>query len=226
MVSLRGRSFPAQRGRIVFTRFRGPDNAAVLQYDPNHPDGMDSLNSFGNFETIPPYTNGSKHRPLGRIIRGGREDTILYYPDKSVDRLVNAQGLQNVLYVDTSWLLVGHVDETLMFQKAATRVAGSYSSPIRHSGRLCFRMQATKDMARSISSSAKCGATAHRWKTTIDGVLGNTDVLTASANAAAKIATQVAAIKAETGLTDTESSPCPSCSKRTRTLRLHTRLIP
>ncbi|GAF89986.1 unnamed protein product, partial [marine sediment metagenome] len=77
----------------------------------------DTLNSFGNFETIPPYTNGAESFPLGRILRG---NIATYYPDQTFLRMMEAQKIQQPLYIDTSWLLVGHVDETLSFIKASS----------------------------------------------------------------------------------------------------------
>ena len=43
-------------GRFIFTA-RGKDVAAVQEYDPSRGQKFDTLNSFGNFETIPPYTH-------------------------------------------------------------------------------------------------------------------------------------------------------------------------
>ncbi|PKN32428.1 MAG: hypothetical protein CVU63_18835, partial [Deltaproteobacteria bacterium HGW-Deltaproteobacteria-20] len=45
-------------GRVVYTVLRGKDTAGVTQYDSAHSNNMDSLNSFGNTETIPPYAHG------------------------------------------------------------------------------------------------------------------------------------------------------------------------
>lgn len=44
-------------GKVVFTVLRGQDVAGTIQYDPNHDDNMDSLNSFGNLETITRYVS-------------------------------------------------------------------------------------------------------------------------------------------------------------------------
>jgi protein-arginine deiminase len=104
-------------GRVVFTDLRGPDVAGAVQLDPAHPDFMDTLNSFGNLETIPPYDNGTTSWPLGRVIRGG---TPTFYPDESFDEMIDAQGMQSVIHFDTEWLWVAHIDETLSFLPAAS----------------------------------------------------------------------------------------------------------
>ncbi|MET0591248.1 MAG: protein-arginine deiminase family protein, partial [Polyangiaceae bacterium] len=78
-------------GRVVFTTLRGKDVGGVQQYDANHANNMDSLNSTGNFETIPPYKNGNESYPVGRVLRGR---TATWYPDKMMDAMVDAQGQQ------------------------------------------------------------------------------------------------------------------------------------
>jgi len=55
---------------MVFTVFRGKDVAGIQQFNPTHNLDMDSLNSNGNLETIPPYSNGGIDYPLGRLFRG------------------------------------------------------------------------------------------------------------------------------------------------------------
>ena len=99
-------------GKVVWTFFRGKDIAGLVAYDKTHPQNSDSLNSFGNTETIPPYENAGKKWPLGRILRGGIKG---FMPDPALELLFESQQIQRPLLIDTSWLLVGHVDETLSF---------------------------------------------------------------------------------------------------------------
>jgi len=83
----------------------GPD-FGCLQQSGNT---MESLNSFGNLECIPPY--GSY--PLGRIIVGGAGTRRM---DESVRNFLSAQSMQGPVYeLDTTWLAVGHVDEIMSF---------------------------------------------------------------------------------------------------------------
>ena len=58
-----------EAGRVVF-QARGLDVAAVQQFDLTHDGKMDSLNSLGNLETVPPYTHDGKSYPLGRMMMG------------------------------------------------------------------------------------------------------------------------------------------------------------
>ena len=98
-------------GRVVFD-LRGPDSAAVQQFELTHPGQMDSLDSFGNTETIPPYSFKGVDYPLGRSYRGSVPS---FYPDESFAKMMESQLQQPPVYVDTSWLIVGHVDETATF---------------------------------------------------------------------------------------------------------------
>ncbi|GAA0952103.1 protein-arginine deiminase family protein [Actinocorallia libanotica] len=100
--------------RPVFTMMRGPGVAGLQQFDAEAVDRPDdnlyygSASSSGNFGTIPPYGE----YPTGRILYGGEGD---FTPDKTFIRMLEAQGHQAPLAVDTSWLGVGHLDEFLHF---------------------------------------------------------------------------------------------------------------
>jgi protein-arginine deiminase len=197
-------------GRVVYD-VRGPDVAALQQYDAKHPQDMDTLNSFGNLETIPPYTHGGESYLMGRIIRGSTRD---FYPDPSVTRLLEAQKIQAPLAVDTSWLLVGHVDETLSFVKATSGERGwllALNDP-----------ELAVKMLEDASKAGHGDATMFEGKywiqgwgklvsaqTTVDKVLADTEVMAESAKAAVEIKAQLATLKKETGITDAEIISVP-----------------
>jgi protein-arginine deiminase len=185
-------------GKIVFLKFRGPDAAGLQQFDPaSHNPDSDSLDSMGNFETIPPYDK----YPLGRMIRG---NTKSFGPDPSFLRMMESQAVQPPVYVDTSWLLVGHIDETISFVKAATPRGWAL---LANDPRLAKKM--LQDAAMNGNGNAVMfeGLT---WdgqtpaQTTINQVLADMSVMTTSASAAASIDSQLAIIKKETGITDGE----------------------
>lgn len=74
------------------------------------PDKSGSYSSFGNLETIPPHPG----YPAGRQVFGGnREKTE--GPSKKTLAFLNAQGVQDPIWLDSSWLEVGHVDEFVSF---------------------------------------------------------------------------------------------------------------
>lgn len=206
------RAYPLrQAGRVVFSRFRGKDVAAIQQVDMNSPYEIQTLNSFGNFETIPPYENGTERWPLGRVIRGSVPG---YAPDVSFVAMTEAQRYQEPsINVDTSWLLVGHIDESVSFLKASTPRGWVL---LANDARLARQM--LEDAAAQGKGSTQMFI-GKQWidergdetpaVTTIQRVLQNTEVMEASAEAATKVDAQLAIIKRATGLTDAEIIKVP-----------------
>ncbi len=187
-------------GRVVFG-LRGPDIAAAVQFDPSHSNYMDTLNSFGNFETIPPFSHAGKSYPMGRVFRGGTPD---YYPDKSFDRMVDAQSAQLPVWADTSWLLVSHIDETLSFLPAP-------------SARGWVVLASDPTMARAIFEAIEADGggslvvfKGKRWygnvsaQTTVSAMLDDIDVMNDSAWAAVHTADQLAMLASVAGVSDAE----------------------
>ena len=193
-------------GKVVFAQLRGKDVAGAVQYDPMHPDAMDSLNSFGNTETIPPHSFGGEDYPLGRVLRGSNPQ---YYPDKSFDRLIEAQGVQPMLTIDTEWLYVGHVDETVSFIKA--------NNP-RGWAMLINDATLAKKMLQDAADAGKGDVpmfVGMKWydvspaQATINEVLNDPDVMNTSAWAAAEVDSQLTQIEVETGITEAELVKIP-----------------
>ncbi len=201
-------------GRVVFTRFRGKDSAAIQEFDPKHDSDMDSLDSFGNTETIPPYEHGGTAWPLGRILRGSIES---FHTDPLFERMLAAQEVQRPLHVDTSWLLVGHVDETLSFVPKPAGAASPRSFwLLANDPRLAkqmFEEQVAKGNGATKLFVGKywLGDKGEEFpaETTIDAVLADPDVMAESARSAAEVDAQVAILKDETGLGDDEIVKIP-----------------
>ncbi len=191
-------------GRTAYA-LRGKDVGVLVSYDPTHDDQMDSLNSFGNLETIPPFKNGADSYPLGRVLRG---KTSTFYPDPAFNKMIESQKIQAPVYVDSSWLIVGHVDEVFSFIKTNTprgwgllladpamaktmytqvNANGGGATPV-HAGTFVFD---SKD--NQVSSA-----------TTVAKVLTNTDVMNTSQAAVARINAMVTVLQTETGLLDSE----------------------
>ncbi|MEU2564424.1 protein-arginine deiminase family protein [Streptomyces longispororuber] len=99
-------------GRLLFRDLRGPGVGVVQQYTTRRGPGVDELLNFtGNIESLPPYPG----HPDGRIVYGATERR---HPDPSFTRLLRAQGRQEPVVLDTSWLLAGHADETVHVVRA------------------------------------------------------------------------------------------------------------
>lgn len=192
-------------GNLVF-RLRGKDTAGVQQFDIGHDPNMDTLNSFGNLETIPPHTANGVTYPFGRLLRG---ETKSYFPDPAFEAMVEAQGQQPPIYIDTSWLLVGHVDETLSFVKAPTargwkllvndaRLAKKMLEAEAAAGRGELTMFAGKSWVDDDTLESRPA------EVSIDAVLADPLVMQASAEAAVEVDAQLSVLKKELGLAEDE----------------------
>lgn len=101
-------------GRQIFEQLRGP-GVGGFQPPIGTGDGFGhrEINSFGNLETIPPYTSKSGVKyPAGRIIMGKHFDRL---PAKNMLEFLQGQRLQTPLILETGWLVIGHVDEFVQF---------------------------------------------------------------------------------------------------------------
>ncbi|HEY3446636.1 MAG TPA: protein-arginine deiminase family protein [Myxococcales bacterium] len=190
-------------GRAVFTQLRGKDVAGIMQYS-NHADSMDTLDSFGNLETVPPYSWNGRSYPLGRTYRGS---VPTWHPDSSVTTMFESQQVQPPLYVDTSFLLVGHVDETVTFLKANNSRGWTIAIADPTLAKTMLEAEETAGHGSAVLFAGMYWP--DNWgytpaDITITDLLNDTAVMSASATAAAGIADQVAKLKMETGITDAE----------------------
>jgi protein-arginine deiminase len=89
----------------------GPDTAVAAVGEPRGLDGGDAwADWYGNLEVSPPLAG----HPQGRAIYGKNLRTgETFHPE--VVRFLAAQGEQDPLWIDTSWLAIKHVDEIVAF---------------------------------------------------------------------------------------------------------------
>ena len=193
-------------GRIVYTELRGKDVAGVTQYDSSHSNNMDSLNSFGNTETIPPYSYGGQSYPAGRILRGA---TSTYYPDESVDAMFEAQGAQPTVFLDTAWLLVGHVDETVTFIKADSPRGWAMMINDAPLARQLLQQLEDDGHGSAVMFAGMEDYYYHSAAVTVSQTLDDTDLMNTNAWAAVQVDEQEDYLKQVTGLTDTEIVKIP-----------------
>jgi protein-arginine deiminase len=188
-------------GKAVFTQFRGRDAAGVQQYDLSHNSAMDSLDSMGNTETIPPYSYNGASYPLGRLVRGNVPSN---YTDPAFSLMLESQAMQPPVYLDTSWLLVGHVDETISYIKVDSPRGWAV---IANDARLAKQMledAAAQGYGDTLMFEGLYWTSIVPAQKTIQQVLDNTNVMTTSAEAAVEVDAQLETLKAETGITDAE----------------------
>lgn len=196
-------------GRFVFTS-RGPGEAALQQYVRTEPYEEYSLNSTGNFETIPPFELDGVKYPLGRVLRGNIPS---FHPDPSFLLMVESQKVQSPVYIDTSWLLVGHVDETISFIKVNSPRGWALLINDAH-----MAIQMLQDLVTAQKGDTQMFV-GKNWPPVdptdplpfsgpaaiaVKDVLNDTEVISESTAAAAHVDAQLAIIKQATGLTDDE----------------------
>jgi len=203
-------------GRVVFNTFRGPDVAGAVEYDPGHPNNMDTLNSFGNLETLPPHSHGGKSWPMGRVIRGSDPS---FYPDQDFDGMIvaqgldtnNSEGIQDPVYLDTSWLAVGHIDETMSFMP---HNSGTHGWRVIVADTLLGWNSLVNAYNNGYGSTpmfvGKYWGGSNSAQTTITQVVTDQDLASANNWALAEIDDQQSALKQATGITDNDFVSVPA----------------
>lgn len=104
-MALSGASTLRNGAVALYSELRGK-NVGVVQIESSfvgNQEGADTYNSTGNFTTVPPLS-GDANNQLGRMVYGST-------PNPRFLDLLKAQQKQSPVWVDTSWLFVGHVDE-------------------------------------------------------------------------------------------------------------------
>lgn len=204
-----------QAGQDALDYFRTlPDWGTLYLHtenDDKQSDNGDSLDSFGNWSVIPPYTKGSESFPLGRNVWGSVASD---HPDSGYEDFVRAQAVQPAFNVDTSWLYVGHIDEFTSFVKA-------------NNARGWVLLAASPKMARDML--LKMQADGHgqtqlfvgkQWPDanynmtipaaiTIDDLLADASIAAESQYVQTRVDAEVKRLKDEIGLSDDEIVPIP-----------------
>ncbi len=208
--SFQGSTGLREGGRVVYTKFHGVDTAGMTAYGGQHSAQWDTLNSFGNTETIPPFTHDGKTWPLGRILKG---EAGSIRGDQGMLKMLDSQGVQTPLFINTGWLLVAHVDETVSFLKTDNArgwvmLANDATMAINlfqdlqtqgDGGVAVFQGEAwVDDYGRPYNAA-----------TTVSQILQDPDVMSASADAVIEVGDQVDTIKVATGLTDADIVSVP-----------------
>ncbi len=89
---------------------------------------------FGNLEVTPSHTDANGQRfPYGRVLTGKQNDLAMH---PGVMGFLEAQQFQwPPVVVDTSWLLIGHVDEVINFVPAKNEAGFKVLLPSPHAAR-------------------------------------------------------------------------------------------
>lgn len=179
-------------GRLLFD-LRGPGMGVVQTGG----DGYHQVDSFGNVETIPPYSYGGASYPAGRVIYGNAGDGVA--PHKDLVRFFDAQAVQAPVVLDTSWLAIGHVDEFVQFVPADN--ARGWTIAVKDvTAALAILRAAQRGGHGSVRAFSRDGSPDQ----TIDQLLGDAKLLRQNEAARRSIALNLELLKAATGVTDEE----------------------
>lgn len=190
--------------RWLKKNYLGPDRAILQVYKTNHTG--DSYDSHGNHDLIPPYENGDAKFPNGRIIIGSGilPETREFY---------RAQLVQAPYWTfDTSWLAVGHVDESLSYVPANTPRGWKL---LVGSQRLALEML---EEAQADGFGSAVLFEGKEWygdngfyaaDITVDELLADEDILSASSYAQGVVDDEVEKLQADLGLADDEIVEIP-----------------
>ncbi|MGV9456452.1 protein-arginine deiminase domain-containing protein [Streptomyces sp. NPDC003635] len=202
-----------EAGRELYEKLRGP-NVGVVQAKGRDMQGWETLNSYGNLETIPPYAQGGRSFPAGRVIMGERKDGSGVKPSKEIRTMLKSQGLQDPLLLDTSWLHVGHVDEFVQFLPADTPRGWRIGIADPEAG-----LQLLRDAQRDGHGAKKMFSVPGfdellPPEETIDEALASRHLVSDNEMAARKIAANLEILKKQTGVTDEEIVRVPALYTR------------
>jgi protein-arginine deiminase len=200
-------------GRELYSKLRGP-GTGVVQARGRDMQGWETLNSYGNLETIPPYTHNGRSYPAGRIIMGERKDGNGVRPSGEIRTILKSQGLQNPLLLDTTWLHVGHVDEFVQFLPADTPRGWRIGVADPKAGLDLLRKAKRDGHGATKMFSVKGFDGMLPPQETIAQALGNRNLLADNNLAAARIQANLDILKRETGITDAEIVRVPALYTR------------
>ncbi len=169
-----------------------------------------SFNYGGNVEVIPPYSHGEEDYPLGRIVIGSDPS---FGGDSMAQRQIdffNAQEVQGPVFeVDTSWLVVAHVDE--IFSVIPNRNAESDARPwVVVIGSTDLAIELLEEAAEDGYGDVPIFKGRGSDQTTPQEILDNSDLLTKNDRAQARIDTVRERLIAEVGLEDADFREVPA----------------
>ncbi|OKL49816.1 hypothetical protein BSR29_02390 [Boudabousia liubingyangii] len=163
-----------------------------------------TLDSGGNIETLPPMPG----YPAGRILMGKRtaanipadaEENEPLEPSESIRDFFTAQKVQKPIYLDTSFLSVGHIDEMITTVPANTKLGWKLVVSSPQAGLEIFKKLQAEGHGKEQLMSHE-GAQGN----TIDGALEKGRADWVNGNAERIIQKNIDIIKKETGITDAD----------------------
>lgn len=163
---------------------------------------------YGNLEVSPPLTAGGRAYDHGRFYAGTQGERSMH---PEVIRFLEAQGAQGpVLWLDTSWLVIGHVDETVSW--VPSRIGKPYRMMIP-SARLAVEIlrRAEKDAPGGILNrgAAREGDEPGEFERPVSQALGDTRLMEAQELVQKKIDAVRGTLQSELGVADEDVIEIP-----------------
>jgi protein-arginine deiminase len=208
-------------GAWIENNMLGPDQATLyIHGDEERGDLSWSMSSFGNFDVVPPYDYNGASYPLGRALYGAGEN-VSQQPDAAYTEFVRAQQVQPPITIDTSFLLVGHVDEITSFIK--TNTPRGWALLVAEPATARTMLQTIKDGGHATGMLFQ----GRKWidwspvdtketpaEISVADVLADADLMAASQAAQIYIGRARDKLQKELGLTDEEIIPMPFLIER------------
>lgn len=200
----------------------GPDVAVTgvtQELDPPEPENFrgGTFDGLGNLETIPPIPG----YPTGRQIVGGSMDKQMG-PSEMMMALLEAQGAQDPIWIDSAWLAVGHIDEFISFVPSAESKLGFKVLVADPVGTLSLLQQAAMDGHGKVPMLSYTPSSPEEQEAfklsqvdnpTIEEFLARSDTQSNQMYAEQHIAVSLGVLRTEIGLEDQDIVRIPSLYK-------------
>jgi protein-arginine deiminase len=156
----------------------------------------------GNYAVVPPHTHDGRYYPQGRKLAGAAPG---YTADPAFNAMLDAQGHQRPIYLDTGWLEVGHVDEFIAFVESDTERGWTLLAADPELALDLLRREAQHGNGDAQLFSRQDVAPGIRdTRVSIADALRSEGVLEGTAKAVAGIDAALATLRTEVGLTDAD----------------------
>ncbi|MGH9902166.1 MAG: protein-arginine deiminase family protein, partial [Pyrinomonadaceae bacterium] len=174
-----------------------------------------SLDSFGNLECSPPFTHSGtgKEYKFGRIVYGMDPVDPTRDMQAEVRDFLHAQQVQEPFWIDTGWLIVGHVDEVISFcpmKNAPHKFKVLLASPKRAVDILTDLKSKGNGGAplfqgiKMVAGGSAAGLAASYPRRTVNAILGDAALMAAQTTAQGHMGGIKTKIKTELGLSDSD----------------------
>lgn len=196
--------------RVVFTELLGPGCAGVQHFDPAYlpqdnrgtAGPYSSFDMSGNYAVVPPFTRDGCYYPQGRKLVGAAPG---YTADPAFNAMLDAQGHQRPIYVETGWLEVGHVDEFVAFVESDTERGWTMLVADPELALHLLRAEVERGNGDAALFSRQDVAPGIRdTRVTVAEALRTEGVLEGTAKAVAGIDAALATLRAEVGLSEAD----------------------